>query len=147
MVVSILRLPCDDITHCDVSSLVMHRYRATSYTYMNKVIAPFESLHFRIPGGRWNTRAHRNPTWAPKKGSKWDPKWSPNRDPTWSPHRDPKWGLKGHQFGALFGSHLVSIWGGCAIWKNSSKCVSVVTFEGLSPSRRSLFPGLVSECV
>ena len=46
-----------------------------------------------------------------------------------------------------FGSHFGSISGARSIWKNSSKCVRVVTFEGLTPSKRSLFACLDHGCV
>ena len=46
-----------------------------------------------------------------------------------------------------FGSHFGSISGALGIWKNSSKCVRVVTFEGLTPSKRSLFACLDHGCV
>ena len=45
------------------------------------------------------------------------------------------------------GSHFESFLGALGLFKNSWKCVSVVNFRGLTPFRRSLFPGLDRECV
>ena len=46
-----------------------------------------------------------------------------------------------------FGSHFGYSSGALSIWKNSSKCVRVVTFEGLTPSKRRLFACLDHGCV
>ena len=46
-----------------------------------------------------------------------------------------------------FGSHFGSISAALGIWKNSSKCVSVVTFDSLRPSKRSLFACFDRRCV
>ena len=44
-----------------------------------------------------------------------------------------------------FGSHFHSVLGALGLSKNSSKCVTVVTFQGLAPPRRSLFASLDCE--
>jgi hypothetical protein len=45
------------------------------------------------------------------------------------------------------GSHFDSLLGARGLWKNSWKCVTVINFRGLAPSRRSLFAGLDCGCV
>ena len=55
------------------------------------------------------------------------------------------WILGAHRL--QFGSHFGSISAALGIWKNSSKCVRVVTFEGLRPSKRSLFACFDRRCI
>ena len=55
------------------------------------------------------------------------------------------WILGAHRL--QFGSHFGSISAALGIWKNSSKCVSVVTFDSLRPSKRSLFACFDRRCV
>ena len=46
-----------------------------------------------------------------------------------------------------FSSHVDVILGALGLWKNSEKCVTVVNFSGLTPSRQGLFAGLDCGCV
>ena len=55
------------------------------------------------------------------------------------------WILGAHRL--QFGSHFGSISAALGIWKNSSKCVSVVTFDSLRPSKRSLFACFDRRCI
>ena len=48
---------------------------------------------------------------------------------------------------APFWLHFDSFLGALGLWKNSWKCVTIVKFRGLAPSRRSLFAGLAQESV
>ena len=48
---------------------------------------------------------------------------------------------------APFWLHFDSFLGALGLWKNSWKCVTIVKFRGLAPSRRSLFAGLDQEGV
>ena len=40
-----------------------------------------------------------------------------------------------------------SLLGALGPWKNSCKCVTIIKFRGVAPSRRSLFAGLARGCV
>ncbi len=46
-----------------------------------------------------------------------------------------------------FCSHFDSLLGALGLWKNIWKCVTVVNFRDLAPSRQSLFAGLDCGCV
>ena len=48
---------------------------------------------------------------------------------------------------APFWLHFDSFLGALGLWKNSWKCVTIVKFRGLAPSKRSLFAGLDQEGV
>ena len=48
---------------------------------------------------------------------------------------------------APFWLHFDSFLGALGLWKNSWKCVTIVKFRGLAPSKRSLFAGLDQESV